>query len=124
MNGFRGIKGLETLYGIDVGGAVYSHKKGIILKLSLNSNGYHHVKLAGKTRMVHRLMAEAFLLDYLEKPQVNHINGVKTDNYLSNLEMVTASENTQHAYDTGLKKATSGVKNDAQKSGLVSRAEC
>lgn len=51
---------------------------------------------------VHILVAKAFLGISLEK-QVNHKNGIKTDNRVENLEWVTASENVLHAYRTGLK---------------------
>ena len=51
---------------------------------------------------VHRLIAEAFLPDWNPKLQVNHINGNGKDNRVSNLEMVTKSQNMQHALKTGL----------------------
>lgn len=51
---------------------------------------------------VHRLVAQAYLKDYSENLQVNHINGIKTDNRLENLEMVTAKENMQKAVSIGL----------------------
>lgn len=73
-----------------------------------NLRGYHRVLLLKnghrKNVQVHRLVAKAFIPNPKNKPQVNHINGVKNDNRVDNLEWVTASENKQHAFDTGLEK--------------------
>lgn len=75
-------------------------KKGKILK-PFNFGGYLNVGLFGTlskpTQAVHRLVAFAFIPNPENKPCVNHINGVKTDNRLENLEWVTNYENSQHA---------------------------
>ncbi len=57
---------------------------------------------------VHRLVANAFIENPFEKPFVNHINGVKTDNTVSNLEWCTSKENTLHSYKIGLQVAPKG----------------
>lgn len=68
-------------------------------------NGYKIVSLwdgkSGKTYRVHRLMAVAFLPNTYMKEMINHKNGIKTDNRLSNLEWVTRSENALHSYRIG-----------------------
>ena len=66
-----------------------------------------------KCKLVHRLVAEAFLPNPDNKSDVNHINGCKTDANICNLEWATASENMYHAHSNGLRPVlnTQGEKN-------------
>ena len=105
---YKAIIGFEGKYSVDEDGNVFSHINGRKLKPVITSKGYYYVDLAGKNRRVHRLVAEAFLPDFLTKPQVNHIDGNKQNNQLSNLEMTTAKENMRHAVRIGLQVSVKG----------------
>ena len=86
-------------------------------KVFVKDDGYIATTLVnGKQsyKYVHRLVAEAFVKNKHNKPQVNHINGIKGDNRAENLEWVTPAENIRHAIDTGLlkyKKKEKEIKN-------------
>ena len=89
-------------YSVDENGVVYG-KRGNPIKQFLNKNGYEIVPLyfngMQKAMQVHRLVAMTFIENPDNKPYVNHIDGNKRNNNVSNLEWVTASENIRHAID-------------------------
>ena len=89
-------------------GDIYSRKEyhnpnGRIKKLKpvKQKTGYLHIVLykngIGKTFRVHRIVAQTFIPNPLKLPEINHINGIKDDNRVENLEWCTSSENTIHS---------------------------
>ena len=121
---WKDVTEFEGLYQISNTGRVkslcaqYQKRRNKILK-PIFHNGYLRIALTSHKKtcyfFIHRLVATAFIPTYQSKQQINHINGIKTDNYFKNLEWVTPSENMKHAYvmgletpcDNGFKKAIS-----------------
>lgn len=92
-------------------GHIWSERNKKLLKGTLTHHGYVQIVIARKAYKVHRLIAEVFCDNPDNKPYVNHLNGIKTDNRPENLQWCTVSENNQHAYDTGLTKPARGMTN-------------
>lgn len=104
---FAPIKDYEGIYEINEVGKIRRIDRNYFLKPMLGKNGYFMVCLWKQNtpgyRYIHRILAEAFLPNPKSLPTVNHIDGNKGNNDLSNLEWASYSRNNKHAYETGLK---------------------
>jgi hypothetical protein len=92
----------------------YCHDVPKVLKHHFNKSGYYVVEIHSVQKKVHRLLALAFVDGYFEGADVNHKNGIKTDNSLNNLEWVSRSENVKHAYDNNLCPRNKGKRVDSK----------
>jgi hypothetical protein len=123
MEEWRHIKGYDGLYLISSTGKVYSCRNKCMLSASLTGSGYLKVQLCkdsdSKQKMIHRLVAETFIPNPERKKTVNHIDGNKLNNDVSNLEWNTYSENLKHAYKHGLNYWCEGKGRDFRKVCMI-----
>ena len=104
---WKDIPGYEGIYSISNMGKVRNDKTNRILKQGQSGKGYLMVQLCkdgkAKSIRIHKLVMNAFQGES-KGLQINHIDGNKKNNQLSNLEYCSAKENTQHAWNIGLAK--------------------
>jgi hypothetical protein len=137
MEIWKDISGKEGEYSVSNYGRVKSHdrivnagrrgqrhRNEMILKPSISKRGYCRVALEkGKASLVHRLVAQHFIPNPENKPEINHKDGVKNNNHIDNLEWCTRFENEQHAWKTGRKKALKGEKHPSSKTSDAVRKQ-
>ena len=104
----KDVCGYEGLYKVDENGNVFSVRNNKLLKRMMFPSGYEYVHLCngkGKTKLfrVHRLVAETFIPNPNNLPEVNHKDGDKLNNNVKNLEWCTNLENMRHSVETGLR---------------------
>lgn len=120
MNFDKHLKAVNNFsnYKIDENGRVFN-TQGKEIKQTINRNGYSMVVLSNNGRAkncsVHRLVAEAYIPNPENKPEVNHKDSNRKNNSVSNLEWCTHSENMKHGYKYGFKQ--SYLSHDDQKRG-------
>lgn len=104
---WKTIEGTNGEYQVSDTGLVKTTKSGRILRPTVSKPGYERVCLFKMDRerryRVHRLVAMAFIPNPDNLPQVNHIDGNKRNNHVSNLEWVTNEANMHHAKENGLR---------------------
>lgn len=100
---WKPVRGYKGYYEVSNLGNVKSLKSGVVMKPQTNNSGYLclNLSLKGKqrSRLIHRLVASAFIKNPEKKKEVNHIDMDKTNNTVNNLEWVTREENLNHLHE-------------------------
>lgn len=98
-------------YYITSDGKVYSNFSGELkrLKTQINSNGYECITLNKKRYSIHRLVGEYYISNPNNYPQINHKDGNKLNNDISNLEWCTNAQNQLHAWNIGLQQIRNAI---------------
>jgi hypothetical protein len=119
------VVGYEEYFSVTEDGRIYSHRTNRWLKL--NTHKDRGITFASRINgrsgkaiclKVHRCVAEAYIPNPENKPEVNHKDGVRGNNCVTNLDWVTKSENIRHAFATGLAKASKGIHHSNAKLSL------
>jgi hypothetical protein len=120
---WKDVVGYEGLYQVSNLGAIksisYKGKSKIrLMAIMVNAHGYNKASFSKekciKNVVIHRLVAEAFIPNNDNKPTVNHKDGNKLNNHVSNLEWATYLENNIHALSSGLRKPSDKQKQSAK----------
>lgn len=106
MGRIKRLENHKEIYRQDIDSSYLAFRRELILSPSKAADGYLSVKLytegGFKNLLVHRVVAQVFIINTENKPTVNHINGVKDDNRVFNLEWSTGKEQSQHANEHNL----------------------
>lgn len=121
---WKEVKGFEGLYWVSNTGRIKTKKRqgsqGGILKNTPTNTGYEMMRFQNRkenkfeAELIHRVVANAFIPNPENKPQVNHINSIRTDNRVENLEWCTNLENVRHSQSVG-RFNHSGEENNSSK---------
>ena len=130
MEQWKKVHGFER-YSVSEKGQVRNDEKGALVKPMNSTSGYLYVHLVKNrkkyTQYIHRLVGQAFISNPNELPQIDHIDGNKTNNCLSNLRWVTVSQNYlaygNEARSENRKRAVKAVCTDGREMKFASRTE-